>query len=216
MAVLPDEQTGQVTWQAVDVDTINSRIKLPLEAVLQDGVTNLLAYKRQLPRIIFLTRRLGWQPVIKRNGRYWTTQNEVLTEYFLVRTQPLWFAAFADNVTLNCGAQPFSPADLVALQKRVAAAFPNPATRPNVAFEVAGAKLVLASSAQQVYTFWSIPVEVFDAAPEILYTGAVELKFKPGVGVISGKYPKHFHMSNDNGYNTFFDTVSTEIISSPK
>ncbi|WP_151087318.1 hypothetical protein [Hymenobacter baengnokdamensis] len=216
LAVLPDEQTGQVTWVAIDIDTLNSRARVSLETVLQNGVEKLLAYKRQLPVVNLLTRHLGWQPIIKRGGRYYTTSNQVLTEYFLVRRQPVWFPGTADNVTLNCGAQPFAPADLAALQKRLVLTFPKPADQPSVAWQVAGCKLVLSSKEQQIYTFWSIPLKIFDVEPQIVYFGAVDLKFKPGIGVISGKYPHYFHMDYDNGYNTFFDTVSIEVLSSPK
>ncbi|QKG51357.1 hypothetical protein [Hymenobacter sp. BRD67] len=215
LAVLPDEQTGQVTWNLVNIDTLSSRARVPLEAVLRNGVEQLVAYKRQLPVLNMLTRRLDWQPIIKRQGRYYTTPNQVLTEYFLVRRRPVWFPGTADNVTLNCGAQPFAPADFAALQKRLILTFPKLADRPFVAGEII-VRLHLASKAPALYTFWSIPLKVFDGPPAILYFGAVDLKFKPGIGVISGKYPDHFHMSYDNGYNTFFDTVSIEVLTSPK
>ncbi|AMR28077.1 hypothetical protein A0257_13900 [Hymenobacter psoromatis] len=206
MAVLPDLATGQVTWVPLAPDSLAARHTASLTAVLHDCFTQLVAYKAAQPYANALTRRLDLRPVIWRDGRRWTTRNVVLTEYFLVRRQPQWFIESSDNVTLNYQTRVFSRADLAALQRRLAVAFPTEADRPLVAGELE-TKLLLERQDGLTYSFWSTRPGVFDLEPELVYFGVTELQFRPGIGMVSGKFPTYFQLNDIATANTFFEVL---------
>ncbi|MDJ0364498.1 hypothetical protein QMK33_04990 [Hymenobacter sp. H14-R3] len=207
MAVLPDPATGRVMWVPLDPDSLATQHTASLTAVLHDCYARLFAYKAALPYANALTRRLDLRPVIWRAGRRWTTRNMVLTEYFLVRRKPQWFIEGSDNVTLNYKARVFSRADLTALQRRVAVAFPKEEERPPVDGELQ-TKLLLERQDGLTYSFWSTQPQVTDLEPELVYSGVVELQFRPGIGMVSGKFPTYFHLNDISTANTFFEVVS--------
>lgn len=206
MAVLPDLATGKVTWVPIPADSITTRAQTSLPTVLQDCFTKLFAYKAALPYANGLTRRLDLRPVIWREGQRWTTHNVVLTEYFLVRRLPQWFMEGSDNATLNYNARVFSRADLAALQRRLAAAFPKEEERPLADGELQ-TKLLLEKQDGLTYTFWSTQPQVFDLEPELAYLGVVELQFRPGIGMVSGKFPTYFQLPDASAANTFFEVT---------
>ena len=210
MAVLPDAATGRVTWEPLATGALAAAQQVPIGAVLQDGYARLSAYRPGIIDFANATRRFDLRPVVRRDGQYWTTRNPVLTEYFVVSAQPRWFPTSTDAVTINYRARPFSPADLAALEQRLRAALPTEAARPNAAGEVAE-RLLLEKQEGATYTFWSLPPQVSDA--DLTATGVVALQFRPGIGVVSGKYPGYFGLGMDNGFNTFFDVISITPLS---
>lgn len=205
MALLPNKSTGFVAWEPIEADTLKNKPQVALNKVLQDCYARLFAYKAAQPYVNAMTRRLDFRPVILRDGRYWTTHNTVLTEYFLVRGQPLWFLTGTDNVTINYHAQPFPRSEFYALKQRLTAAFPTQHDRPLIEGELQ-TKMLLEKKEGQTYFFWSIPPRVSDA--DITCFGAVDLQFREGIGIISGKYPDYFDLASENTVNTFFEVIS--------
>jgi hypothetical protein len=201
MAVLPDRATGLVTWEPLAPDSLRTKPSASVEAVFQDCYARIFAYKAGQPYPNYLTRRLDLRPIVRRAGRYWTTRNTVLTEYFLVRNQPRWFADATDNVTLNYKARVFSRADFAALTRQLALAFPKEAERPILAGELQ-TRLLLEKKAGTTYTFWSIPPHVTDAG--LTFFGAGEVQFRPDVGVVSGKYATYFDLNRGCPNKYFF------------
>ena len=209
MAVLPLPQSGRVRWVPIDLDSIATR-QVSWQTVANDCYTRLFNYKAvAVPgvRDEDRHRRMDFYPVIKRGTRYLTPAHQVLTDYFVVHPRPTWFPTLADNVTINCLAQPFTPADLACL----AARRPPPVSPSHSPFapqwELTD-KLLLRQVDGAVYTFWSIPHSVSHGGVD--ESGAVEFQFQPTVGLVSGKYPACFGLPATSSPEPFFTVLQIE------
>ena len=209
MAVLPRPASGQVQWVPVDLDSIATR-QVSWQTVANDCYTRLFNYKAvAVPggRDEDQHRRMDVYPVIKRGTQYLTPAHQVLTDYFVVHPRPTWFPTLADNVTINCLAQPFPPADLA----RLAAQPPVPVAPPPSHFaprwELTD-KLLLRQADGAVYTFWSMPHLASHGG--VYESGAVEFQFQPTVGLVSGKYPAYFGLPATSSLEPFFTVLQIE------
>ena len=209
MAVLPLPQSGQVRWVPIDLDSIRTR-QVSWQTVADDCYTRLFNYKAvAVPgvRDEDKHRRMDFYPVIKRGTQYLTPAHQVLTDYFVVLPRPTWFPTLADNVTINCLARPFTPADLACL----AAQQPTPVSPPHSPFapqwELTD-KLLLQQMDGGVYTFWSVPH--FASHGGVYESGAVEFQFQPTVGLVSGKYPAYFGLPATRSLEPFFAVLQIE------
>jgi hypothetical protein len=133
---------------------------------------------------------MDFYPVIKRGKQYFTPRYQVLTEYFVVRNYPTWYPTSGDNALINCLAQPFTPHNY-AVQQEAAVAASNLKAQPFpfLRRELTG-KLLLWKTTGEDYTFWSMPPTVIHGG--VAELGVEEFRFRPKVGLLSGKYPSYF------------------------
>jgi len=200
LSVLSDEQ-GRIHWYPVRLDSIPAQQQLSFAALVRNGYQLLQANEKLLPTPWVpsrsLPRRRDIYPVVKRDGRYWTTDNYVLTEYFRVRVvpkAPLWAS---DNVTINYRSQVFSKEVIRArrlledgLEERLATRY------------------VLGGKIKGAYAFWSRPFAASHAG--LMDYGVGEFMYKPGIGLISGKYYVYFELGINDQRNAFFDVLSID------
>jgi len=210
MAVLPDLVSGQVQWVPIKLDSVPSAQQVEWKTLAADCYTRLFNYKAVGgPEIDWSRRRLDLSPVIKEGSQYFTTRQAVLTEYFLLRDYPTWYPTSGDNATINRLARPFTPADYLKELGLVAASAPSNKRPPLLRAEL-GTKLLLQEIENGVYTFWSL-------RPNIPHGGLAEfgvgsLRFKPDVGLVSGKYASYFLLPEESELNRFFDIVSIKML----
>ncbi len=211
MAVLPDLVSGQVQWVPIKLDSIPSAQQVEWKALAADCYTRLFNYKAVgSPENDWSRRRLDLRPVIKEGSQYFTTRQAVLTEYFLLRDYPTWYPTSGDNATINRLARPFTPADYLKELELVIASAPSDKRPPLLRAEL-GSKLLLQEIENGVYSFWSL-------RPNISHGGLAEfgvgsLRFKPDVGLVSGKYASFFLLPEESELNRFFDVISIKMLS---
>lgn len=211
MTVLPHWQTGQVNWIPIRLDTIATR-QIPWQTVTDDCYTRLFNYEAAYSGGVSQEskhRRMNFYPIIKYGNNYFTTAQQVLTEYFIVRNNPTWYPTSSDNATINCLSKPFTPVDYSELLEAVNEANLPTYSKPSIKDELLD-KLLLRQVEGQIYTFWSLPHSVSHRS--IYEFGAVEFKFNPKIGLVSGKYPDYFELSNNSSDNTFFNVINIELI----
>jgi hypothetical protein len=129
---------------------------------------------------------MDFYPVIKRGKHYFTPRYQVLTEYFVLRDYPTWYPTSGDNALINCLAQPFTPLNYAEQQTAVAASGLKAQPFPFLRGELTG-KLLLWKTTGEDYTFWSMPPTVIHGG--VAELGVEEFRFRPKVGLLSGKYP---------------------------
>jgi hypothetical protein len=206
MAVLPDHTTHQVAWIKVQVDTIPDKQRIDWYLIAKDCYTRLFNYKAVGgPAIDNSRRRLDLRPVIKQDGQYYTTRQTVLTEYYVLRNYPTWFPTTGDNATINCLAKPFSPTDYAKAVTEDAGQANQTPQAYRLSSEL-GTNLLLQKVEKDIYTFWSLTPTIADAG--IAEFGAGDLQFKPGVGLICGKYAAYFESSGSSAINNFFEVIT--------
>ncbi|WP_151087320.1 hypothetical protein [Hymenobacter baengnokdamensis] len=209
-AVLPDLRTGNVTWVPFSPDSVPASRQVAWRDIADDCYTRLFNYEALGgPAIDWSRRRLDLRPVIKKGNQYFTTNQTVLTEYFLLRNMPTWYPTSGDNATINCLAHPFTPADYAAESMRITDSILKGQEVPRLRGELT-TKLLLQKVENNIYTFWSLPPKIFDA--NIASFGAGELKFQPEIGLISGKYSQYFGLDSNDMHNIFFDLISIQKI----
>ena len=210
MAVLPDLATGQVQWVPIQLDSVASGRKVTWETVANDCYTRLFNYKAVGgPEIDWSRRRMDLRPVIKRGQQYFTPRQQVLTEYYVLRNHPTWYPTVGDNATINCLAKPFAPVDYEQALESATLVSPNKQV-PRIRGEL-GTKLLLQKIDGDVYTFWSLTPTI--AHGSVAEFGVGDLRFKPKVGLVSGRYAAYFGLSASDVHNIFFDVVSVEKLS---
>lgn len=209
MAVLPDPTLGQVQWVEIRLDTVSSVRQIPWEKVADDCYARLFNYKAVGgPEIDWSCRRTDLRPIIKKADRYFTTKQMVLTEYFVLRNYPSWYPTNADKATINCLSKPFTPQDYEKALAEVASFAGKPT--PRIRGELSG-KLMLQKKENEVYTFWSLHPSI--AHGSVAEFGPGELRFRSGVGVVSGKYASYFGLEGLNSTDDkFFEVSSIEQI----
>jgi len=209
MAVLPDLKSGQVTWVPIQLDTVAPVKRVAWEVVADDCYTRLFNYEALGgPEIDWSRRRLDFHPVIKQGTQYVTTNQSVLTEYFVIRDRPTWYPTTSDNATINCLARLFTPLDY-AKEYALATAASSGIT-PRLEGEL-GTKLMLQKSEGTTFTFWSLKPLIADGG--VAQFGVGDLRYRTGVGLISGKYASYFGLADESKYNTFFDLMAIQILS---
>lgn len=210
MAVLPDLLSGQVQWVPIQLDSVVGTRKVAWETLANDCYTRLFNYKAVGgPEIDWSRRRMDLRPVIKRGHQYFTPNQQVLTEYYVLRNYPTWYPTVGDNATINCLAKPFARVDYE-MTLEAAALVSLDKQSPRVRGEL-GTKLLLQKIDGNVYTFWSLTPTI--AHGSVAEFGVGELRFNPKIGIISGKYAAYFGLLVTDIHNTFFDVVSVEKLS---
>jgi hypothetical protein len=200
MAVLPEHTSGRVRWVPVKPDT--------LAASRKDCYTRLFNYKAMGgPEVDWSRRRMDLHHIIQRGTRYFTTQQPVLTEYYVLRSHPTWYPTIGDNATINCQARAFTKRDYAKQLETIKASVPPGQPVPRLRGEL-GTKLLLQDKEKGIYTFWSLAPSIMDGG--IIEFGAGELRFKPAVGIISGKYASYFNLSEASPLNRFFDLIDIQ------
>lgn len=208
MSILPDK-FGHVNWTIVNPDTIALKTRVRFSSLTRHCFERVFAFKKSQPEPNFLTRSISLRPIIKINGAYLTTSNSVLTDCFLLRDRATWFPDASDGITINCLAKPVTLQELTIIQNNINKSSTTLAVRPNILLELT-AKILVERNEKQVVTFWSIPPRVLHA--DILFFGIGDFKFKPGTGIISGKYAEYFYpgsLGKGGVGNSFFKTIST-------
>ncbi|WBA44175.1 hypothetical protein [Hymenobacter canadensis] len=206
MAVLPELQSGRVQWVRIRLDTLDPTCKLSMRALVAEGYEKLIAYRRAgNPYMNYETRRDDVKPVVYRDGQYWTTPDDVLTEVYVVHSRRTWYPTEADNVTLNPQARVFTRADI---QRDMQAAQTAGGEEAPELGLVLSSKLLLGKRTAARYEFWSFAPPIVDAS--LTYYGATEVAYEPGTGIVSAKYNEYFHLSAISPDNVFF-TVKQRI-----
>ena len=108
--------------------------------------------------------------------------------------------------TINCLARPFTPLDYEKTLEAVSMASPNKQA-PRIRGEL-GTKLLLQKVGEDGCTFWSLTPTIADGS--VAEFGAGDLRFKPKIGLVSGKYAAYFGLSATDVDNIFFDLISVE------
>ncbi len=205
LAILPDPRTGQVTWVPIDLDSVATR-QVSWARVAADCYTRLFNFEAaRNPKELYAHRRMDFQPVVKRGQQYFTPHYQVLTEYFVLRNYPAWYPTSGDNALINCLAHPFTPLDYAAQQTAVGTSELRNQPVPFLRGELAG-RLFLRQVVDQEYYFWSMPFDVVHGG--VAEHGVEEFRFRPGIGLVSGKYPSYFNLDGASDSNIFFDTIS--------
>jgi hypothetical protein len=206
MAVLPDMGSGQVQWVPIKLDSIPSAQHIEWKVLAADCYTRLFNYKAVgSPENDWSRRRLDLRPVIKEGNQYFTTRQAVLTEYFLLRDYPTWYPTTGDNATINRLARPFTPTDYLKELELVTASTPSDKRSPLLGAELSS-KLLLQAIDNGVYSFWSLRSTISHGS--LTEFGAGSLRFKPDVGLVSGKYASFFLLTEESELNRFFDVIS--------
>lgn len=148
---------------------------------------------------------MDFYPVIKRGNQYFTPGYQVLTEYFVLRNYPTWYPTSSDNALINCLAQPFTPLNYAEQQAAVAASDLKDRPELFLRWELTG-KLLLWKTSGEDYVFWSMPPTIIHGG--VTESGVEEFRFRPKVGLISGKYPGYFGLEIISAGNTFFEVTS--------
>jgi hypothetical protein len=205
LALLPDPRSGQVTWVPIDLDSVATR-QVPWPRVAADCYTRLFNYEaaRNVPDM-YAHRRMDFYPVIKRGNHYFTPSYQVLTEYFVLRNYPAWYPTSGDNALINCLAHPFTPGNYAEQQAAVTTSELKTQSFPFLREELTG-KLLLWKMTGEEYTFWSMPPTIVHGG--VAELGVEEFRFKPKIGLITGKYPGYFGLESTNAANTFFEVIS--------
>ena len=209
LAVLPDLSSGRVEWTPIQLDTVASTRRLAWSTVAGDCYTRLFNYKAaREAEVDWSRRRLDLRPVLKQGKQYITPKQVVLTEYFVLRNHPTWYPTTSDNATINCLARPYPP--LAYLKDQEAATAEGP---PDLLLrKELGTKLLLQQVANGIYTFWSFPPSSETGVASVLTAcGIGDLRFQPGIGIISGRYSSYFGPITQQE-NTFFGLTSIEKI----
>jgi hypothetical protein len=209
MAVLPQLPAGQVRWVPISLDSVATRV-LSWQTVAQDCYTRLFNYQAlRVPgmRDEDKHRRMDFYPVIKRGNHYVTPAWQVLTDYFVLRPRVTWFPTSSDNVTINCLAHPFTYLDLINIDEQISSTTSPTHPPPSLHQELMD-KLLLRKVEGPIYTFWSLPH--WTSHESVYDTGAVEFQFQPTVGLLNGKYPGYFGLTDSRDPNPFFEVVQLE------
>lgn len=208
MAVLPDRNTHKVEWVEMKSDTLSSNRQVSWPEVANDCYSRLFNYKAVGgPEVDFSRRRTDLRPVIKRGTHYFTTKQSVLTEYYVLRNYPTWYPTAGDNATINCLARVFTRSDYAKELEVSLASAPPGQPAPRLRAEL-GTKLLLQKIDKGIYTFWSLLPTIADAG--VAGFGAGDLRFKPGIGLISGKYAAYFDPPQGSKTDDFFDVLSIQ------
>ncbi len=211
MSVLPDIKTGQIKWIPINIDSIPQSKQVAWQRVASDSYVRLFNYEALGgPPVDWSRRRLDLHPIIKMGQQYFTVNQTVLTEYFLLRNRPTWYPTVGDNATINCLARPFTPIDYTIESEKAVSSIAQGHEAPQLRKELS-TKLLLRSKENNVCTFWSLPPTIADG--NIATFGVGDLKFKPQVGLISGKYSQYFNLDNNDPVNKFFELISIQQIS---
>ncbi|WP_143436540.1 hypothetical protein [Hymenobacter crusticola] len=192
----PAQNLGQVQWIPIELDTIPKSKLLSVAQLSSYYYHALLKYWREdMPDFTPFTRLPNVSPIVQRNGRYWTTTNEVITECFLVCNRPTWYPTQGDVVTINTGARPFSKQDCME-EERKFEQYHTAEPRGALLGGALGQKLILGEKKNGEFTFWSFPPILSE--PYCSWLGAVEFRYKPGVGLIAADYSECLELPVSN------------------
>ena len=187
LAILPTD-VGTADWQPIALDTVPARCRLSVRDLVRDGLRHLSAYcaAGNAPNHLLLTR-LNLFPVVRRQGQYWSPRSTVLTEYFLVRSLPVHLRTQINYAAINTKGPSLSRN----APWRVIGAWLPPEYQYRNLWPIG---LVHDSVHTSMYSFWSRP-PVGTTHPTLRYFGSGQFIYKPGIGLISGKYPTYSSIS---------------------
>jgi hypothetical protein len=199
LSILPNNK-GKISWIPIDMDTIPVNHLLSLTDVVRDGKRRVELYRLAgNPKDHLLTSRINLFPIVKLQGRFWTPSTYVLTEYFLIRSYVTKSLESADYVVIN-DKSPTVPFD--APWRDIRELLPK---KGNYKYSTAMG-IVLSSKQRGIAEFWSRP-EVNVSHPGLRHFGVGVFEYKPGIGLVSGKYAYYFHELNPLDSQIFFDHI---------
>ena len=212
LVALPNETTGLVQWQPIKPDTLAPSRRVTAAVFADTCFRRLARYHRTGGRFSednAITRSADIKPIIYRDGRYWTPASYTLTEVFLICPVPFTLPQEADNVTISIEAKPFSSAQFEQ-EWKLGQRFYTNGRHPDVA-QVLTSKLFLEKQlADGTYEFYTASTNIMDGGP--YYTGADNFRYKPGIGLVSGKYSMYLNLGSQDARNTFFTTKRITVI----
>jgi hypothetical protein len=212
LVVLPNETTGLAQWQPIKPDTIAPSRRVTAAVFADTCFRRLARYHRTGGRFSednAITRSADIKPIIYRDGRYWTPASYTLTEVFLICPVPFILPQEADNVTISIEAKPF-PFAQFEQEWKLGQRFYTNGRHPDVA-QVLASKLFLEKQlADGTYEFYTAGTNIMDGGS--YYTGADNFRYKPGIGLVSGKYSTHLNLGSQDVRNTFFTTKRITVI----
>ena len=199
ISVLPNKD-GAVVWKPISLDTISARYMLSMTDVIRDGGQRIKEYRKAgKPKDHLLTSRINLFPIVQRQGRYWTPDAYVLTQYFIVQPLLTKSLALTDYVTINTKS-PIVPVD--ATWRTIRALLPS---KGNYEYSTA-IGIVLEKTHQGMFEFWSRP-QINVSHPGLRHFGIGSFEYKPGIGLVSGKYAQYFYELNPLDFQMNFDSV---------
>lgn len=215
-SALPDS-SGAVAWQSVVLDSIPAARMRSLADVVREGKRRIVAYRQAgNPKDCLFTTQINLYPVIRRQNRYWVPKQNVLTEYFLVRTRATSSLTQTDYVTINIKGPLVSS---TAPWRTIRALLPS---NPHYEFSRA-LGIVHENILNGVYSFWyrtegnshgdSFTYKNNIYSSNLRELGLGSFKYKPGIGIVGGEYPSYFNISNPR---VPFNKISIDGFSSHK
>ncbi len=199
-SMLPDS-SGNILWQPIDLDTIPTGHLRSLDTVVHEAMQRIVTYRQAgNPKDHRISTRFNLFPIIQRQGRYWVPKQNVLTQYFLVRTALTHSLVLNDYITINVKSPAISPS---APWRTIRALLPKKGNYPfSHAMGIARER-----SYQDVHKFWSRPeISVYhdSALPpknNIYSSGLREFgigafEYKPRIGIVAGAYNSYFNLMN--------------------
>jgi hypothetical protein len=200
LSVLPTNG-GLIVWKPITLDTIPFGHILTIADVVHDGVRRIEEYRKAgKPLDCLITSRINLFPIIKREERYWVPDTEVFTQYFVVQPLSTKSLAQADFVTINIKSPLVSPD---APWRTIRALLPA-----EINYEYTPYRgITLESIDKGVFAFWSSPF-IGVSHPSRMHVGIGKFKYKPGIGIISGKYAQYFYNFNPFGYKINFNSIT--------
>ncbi|SET37345.1 hypothetical protein [Hymenobacter actinosclerus] len=206
LVALPDATSGQLRWQPIWPDTLAPARRITAAAFTDTCLQRLARYHRKGGRLgedNALTRSADIKPIIWRDGRYWTPAGYTLTELFLVCPVPFTLPHQADNVTISLKARPF-PLAQFEQEWQLGQRFYPSGRRAGLA-QVLASKLFLEKKLPDgTYEFYTAATNIMDGGS--FYAGAEDFRYRPGIGLVSGKYSTHFSLGSQDTRNIFFTT----------
>ncbi|WP_110980539.1 hypothetical protein [Hymenobacter sediminis] len=204
-SLLPNKQ-GAITWSPLALDTLPAGMLRSLPEVVRDGFARVQAYDQAgKPRDHLLITQDRLLPVVRRAGRYWVPGPYVMTQYFRIRSQATSSLVQTDYVTINIKS-PAVSSD--APYRTLRALFP-----PDVPYEWAlfsPIGIVREGAYHGRYEFWSRPPWDMGHVPFSRYYGADIFEYKPGIGLLSGRYRWYFKELDWSKPNAYFDQITVD------
>lgn len=201
MTVLPFKD-GRITWRRILIDSVNRQDIHKLYNIAAEGITRIKKYRQTgSPADHKIIIRDNLIPIIFSNNEYYIPEPYILTEYFHIVNKKENNSITSDLATINIHSRIISK-DSILKQIRINSNKP----RLQLSYAITAGN-TLQAYRNGCYEFWSNPATVV-SEPDPLHYGSGDFIYKPGIGILSGKYIGYFSESSKIASDCFFKTTS--------
>jgi len=196
---LPD---GQLVWKSIQADSLSKLPLLSIDALTKLANERIISYfhkGKPLNRVEL--SRDSIVPIVQRGNRYYLANTYVLTSFFIVRPHTIHSLNQADMATIDSNSPLFSADSLLNVASSQSG---NKHAQLWAAVQTGN---IIQSKSSGYYEFWSNPRPSSHA--NWLYYGMDRFLYKPGIGIVSGKYEAFFSERNQF-IDNFLDIVSID------